>query len=94
MEDFAYNKRIHKAFSTIFTLSGDLLEIGGKYKAIVFSKRDIPNTRQFAPFKERKLPRSPKQDILTPIWAILSPETAVRFFEGGCPGDLEHYDAG
>lgn len=96
VEDFAYDQRIHKAFSTIFTWSGDLLEIGGKYKNIVFPERDVPNTRSSVPFEERNLlcNFSANKKSSHQYELHSARKTAIRFFEGACQGDFDHYGAG
>lgn len=96
VEEFAFDKKNHRAFSTIFTWSKDLLENGGKYKDIVFPERDVPVTRSAVPFEERKLlcNFSANKTSSHQYELYSARKTAIKFFERACSDNFDHYGAG
>lgn len=96
VEEFAFKESNHRAFSTIFTWSTDLLESGGKYKEIVFPERDAPDTRSSMAFEERKLLCNfSANKVSSHQYELYSArKTTIKFFEGACLDDFDHYGAG
>lgn len=96
VEDFAYDQRNHKAFSTIFTWNKDLIELGGKYKPVVFPEPNAPITRSFLGFDERKLLCNFSANKISshPYELYSARKTTIRFVENASPTDFDHYGAG